>query len=61
MSFTKPYAKVKVADILNKPTAGFWAKIIAQPFEQQEDLDNCLHNLPSLNGTSVHDLVDLQK
>lgn len=60
MSFTKPYTKVKVADILYKPTTSSWAKIIAQPFEQQEDWDNCLHNLPSLNGPSVHDLVDLQ-
>lgn len=42
MSFTKPCTKVKVADILNKPTAGSWAKIIGQPFEQQEDWDNCL-------------------
>lgn len=61
MSFTKPYTKVKAADILTKPRAGSWAKIITQPFQQQEDWDNCLHNLPSLNGTSVHDLVDLQK
>lgn len=32
MSFTKPYTKVKVGDILTKPTAGSWAKIIAQTF-----------------------------
>lgn len=60
MSSTKPYLKVKIADVTTQCTAGSWAKNVTEPFEQQEDRDNCFHNHPSLNGTSVHNL-DLKK